>query len=319
MNNQKSQNQSKETPGKKLTVPQIIDFCKNELGITFNLMDEQKAAEFLAKNNYFFRLKQYAEIATEKTKKGKYIGIDFGQLVELSTIDMFFRKLMLKMTIDFEHNLKVKLVNECQTNPADDGYLVVKEFFEQNPKIREAFVSGVKSIATFYNKQAFDKYNGHYSVWSIIEMLPFSSFIDFYQFYYNFFNLKCEYTKHFDSIRRLRNAAAHNACLLCSFKPVSNFPSDLETIFELLQANIGLSNGLITNLMKVPVINDFVVMLSTYTKLITSERVKKYTFDELIDFFDNRMLLRKGYFDGNSEVKNAYQFTRRVLEYYSQI
>ena len=40
------------TKSLKLTVPQIIDYCKNELGITFNLMDEEKAKEFLEKNNF---------------------------------------------------------------------------------------------------------------------------------------------------------------------------------------------------------------------------------------------------------------------------
>ena len=33
----------------KLTVPQVIEYCKNDLGITFNLMDEEKAKNFLQK------------------------------------------------------------------------------------------------------------------------------------------------------------------------------------------------------------------------------------------------------------------------------
>ena len=58
-----SKNQSQtQLPGNKLTVPEVIEYCKNDMGITFNLMDEQNAAEFLCKNNYFFRLKQYADL-----------------------------------------------------------------------------------------------------------------------------------------------------------------------------------------------------------------------------------------------------------------
>ena len=41
------------TKSKKLTVPEIIEYCKNELGITFNLMDEEKAKEFLKKKLFF--------------------------------------------------------------------------------------------------------------------------------------------------------------------------------------------------------------------------------------------------------------------------
>ena len=130
----------------KLTVPEIIEYCKNELGITFNLMDEEKAKEFLKKNNFFFRLKQYCSTCTEQTKSGKYIGLDFGHLVELSTIDMFLRKLLLKMTIDLEHYLKVKLVNECQNNPADDGYEVVEKFGNPFKKWRDEYTFRNKNV-----------------------------------------------------------------------------------------------------------------------------------------------------------------------------
>lgn len=79
-------------------------------------------------------LKQYCSTCSERTKSGKYVGLDFGHLVELSTIDMFLRKLLLKMTIDLEHYLKVKLVNDCQNNPADDGYEVVQAFLQKVQK-----------------------------------------------------------------------------------------------------------------------------------------------------------------------------------------
>ena len=177
---------SKEEKSQKLTVPEVIEYCKKTLGITFNLMDETVASVFLEKNNYFFRLKQYANFA-EKTKSGKYIGVDFGQLVELSTIDMFFRKLILKMTIDFEYYLKVKLVNYSQKNPADDGYLVVEKFLETKPKVRATMENASYSALTFYNRSIFDNYKEHMSVWAVVEVLNFSDFIDFYSFYYDFF------------------------------------------------------------------------------------------------------------------------------------
>lgn len=302
---------------KKLTIPEIIDYCKNDLGITFNLMDEERASEFLEKHNYFFRLKQYAEIAPEKTKSGKYVGVDFGQLVELSTIDMFFRKIMLKMTIDFEHYLKVKLVNESQDNSADDGYLVVRKFLESKPKLREQTSPTGTWNLRFYNRDIFNDYENNISVWALVEMLPFSDFIDFYSFYYEFFHMTCEYTKHFDSVRRLRNAAAHNACMLVSFKPAAWFKPDFEMSFTLAGENLGVGKGVITNCLKVPVLSDFTIMLANYTKLISSPKIKEKTFEEIKDFFDNRMVYRKAYFEGNVDVKNAYQYARAVLEYYS--
>ena len=299
----------------KLTVPQIIEYCKNDLGITFDLMSQEKAAEFLQKHNYFFRLKQYAEICQEKTKSGKYTGIDFGHLVELSTIDMFFRKLMFKMTIDLEHYLKVKIVNECQNNPADDGYGVVQAFLQKNPKIQSDLVGG--SHLAGYSGLDLRKYLQTPAVWNFVEMINFFDFTNFFAFYYNYFHLKSEYTKRFDSVRRLRNMAAHNACALCNFKPVQTFKYDAEIVFELAQGNIGIPTPTISSCIKVPLLNDFAVMLSLYTRLITSPQVKEKTFQEIKEFFDGRMVLRKEYFENNSSVKNAYNFARAVLHFYS--
>ena len=303
------------TKSPKLKVPEIIKYCKNDLGITFNLMDEEKAKEFLEKNNFFFRLKQYCSTCPEQTKSGKYIGLDFGHLVELSTIDMFLRKILLKMTIDLEHYLKVKLVNDCQNNPADDGYEVVEKFLESHLKLKEDIAKVNKN--TSYGESSFEKYTAAPAVWNFVEMVSFADFISFYAFYYDYMRMTCEYTKHFESVRRIRNACAHNVCMLASFKPVQGFKSDLETNFELLGGNIGIGSGTISYCMKVPLLNDFAVMLSVYTKLISSPKIKEITIQEIKDFFDGRMVYRKQYFENNTDIKNAYQFARWVLDYYS--
>lgn len=309
----RKENQSSKSP--KLTVPEIIEYCKNSLGITFNLMDEETTKDFLKKNNFFFRLKQYCSTCNEQTKSGKYIGLDFGHLIELSTIDMFLRKLLLKMTIDLEHYLKVKIVNDCQNNIADDGYEVVEKFLEQNPKIKVSIQTGSKLAG--YSGNSFERYLDSPAVWNLVEMIGFQELTDFYDFYYDYLRIPGEYTKHFDSVRRIRNACAHNVCMLCSFKSVPKFHNDLETSFELLGANLGIGNGTISSCMKVPLLNDFAVMLSVYTRLVTSPKVKEITLQEVKDFFDGRMIHHKEYFDGYTDIKNAYQFARKILDYYS--
>ena len=308
--------ESNQIYGKKLTVPEIISYCKETLGITFNLKSEEEAAVFLAKHNYFFRLKQYADFG-EKTKSGKFINVDFGQMVELSTVDMFLRKLILKMTLDFEHYLKVKIINDSQENPADDGYAVVESFLETHNRVRH-LIENLNNSSNFYNRQVFEKYKETPSVWSIVEMLGFSDFIDFYAHYYQYFHLKCEYTPHFDSVRRLRNAAAHNTCMISNLKPQNWFKSDIEINFELLGAKLDVGNGVISSCLKVPVLNDFAVMLSNYVKLISSPKIKEKTLEEIQDFFNGRMILHKDYFENVNEIKNAYHFAKAVLDFYSQ-
>lgn len=306
--------ESNQIYGKKLTVPEIISYCKDTPGITFNLKSEEEAAVFLAKHNYFFRLKQYADFG-EKTKSGKFTNVDFGQMVELSTVDMFLRKLILKMTLDFEHYLKVKIINDSQENPSDDGYSVVENFLETHNRVRH-LIENLNNSTNFYNRQVFDKYKEKTSVWSIVEMLGFSDFIDFYAHYYQYFHLKCEYTPHFDSVRRLRNAAAHNTCMISNLKPQNWFKSDIEINFELLGAKLEVGNGVISSCLKVPVLNDFAVILSNYVKLISSPKIKEKTLEEMQEFFNGRMILHKDYFENVNEIKNAYHFAKDVLDYY---
>lgn len=308
--------ETNQSYSKKLTVPEIISYCKDTLGITFNLKSEEEASVFLAKHNYFFRLKQYADFG-EKTKSGKFTNVDFGQIVELSTVDMFLRKLILKMTLDFEHYLKVKIINDSQENPADDGYAVVENFLETHNRVRN-LIENLNNSSNFYNRQVFEKYKEIPSVWSIVEMLGFSDFIDFYAHYYQYFHLKCEYTPHFDSVRRLRNAAAHNTCMISNLKPQNWFKSDIEINFELLGAKLEVGNGVISSCLKVPVLNDFAVMLSNYVKLISSPKIKEKTLEEMQNFFNGRMILHKDYFENVNEIKNAYHFAKAVLDFYSK-
>ena len=49
-----SKNSYSHLKSKKLTVPEIIDYCKTNLGLTFNLISEEDAKDFLQKHNYFF-------------------------------------------------------------------------------------------------------------------------------------------------------------------------------------------------------------------------------------------------------------------------
>ncbi|MBR4159628.1 MAG: Abi family protein [Spirochaetia bacterium] len=302
----------------KLTPAQIIEYCKDKLGLSFNIMDEERAKTFVEKQNYFFRLEQYLGICPEanKTKSGKYVGLDFGHLVEMSTIDMYLRKILFKLTIDLEHYLKVKLVSDCQDNPADDGYEAVAAFLEKNPKVRSSIQTGFKLIG-YYERPMF-RYTKAPAVWNFVEMLEFNDFSSFYSFYYEFFRSDGGWTKQFEAVRKLRNAAAHNSCILCSFKPVPGFVGDYETTLELIGGNIGINPGIISNMMRVPFLNDFAVLLSVYKKMATHPVVLENTLKEVMDFFDGRMIRHKDYFENFTEVKNAYRFARGVVEFYSR-
>ena len=77
-----------------------------------------------------------AKMKNEKgINNGKYICLDFAYLQELSTIDMHFRFIVSKMCLDIEHDLKVKMLKDIESDPSTDGYDIVKCFLAQNTYI----------------------------------------------------------------------------------------------------------------------------------------------------------------------------------------
>ncbi len=59
-------------------------------------------------------------------------------------------------------------------------------------------------------------------------------------------------------------------------------------------------------------------------EVTTPTKSPKLTVPEIIDYCKNnlgitfnRMVYRKQYFENNTDIKNAYQFARKVLDYYA--
>lgn len=121
---------SNKTDKPKQTAPQLIEKMKNK-GITFKYITEEKAAEYLVNKNNYLRTAAYRKNYQKYhngSNKGKYISLDFSFLQELSTIDMHFRFLITKMCLDIEHDLKVQMLKDIETDSTTDGYEIVNIF-----------------------------------------------------------------------------------------------------------------------------------------------------------------------------------------------
>ena len=70
--------------------------------------------------------------------------------------------------------------------------------------------------------------------------------------------------------------------------------------------------------MKNPVIHDFVVLLDVYCTVISSKQTLAHGLDTLSDFFKNRCLKHKNYFENNDTIKTNYEFLVKVLDFYAK-
>lgn len=96
-----------------LSAAEQVAYLRDEKDVAFELMTEAEAEAFLAQRSYFFKLKAFAKNFDKRLKgdcgKGRYIGLDFAHLVELSRLDKRLRDLVLHLTLDIEHYLKVRI------------------------------------------------------------------------------------------------------------------------------------------------------------------------------------------------------------------
>ena len=218
----------------KQTAQQLIAKMKNEKGISFKYTSESDAENYLTNINNYLRTAAYRKNYQKHTKginKGKYICLDFAYLQELSTIDMHFRFIVSKMCLDIEHDLKVQMLKDIESDPYTDGYDIVKNFLVQNSYIigkleansASPFTSDLIhkyfTIQRIYNTGKQKKENKIIAyddcpAWVLLEMLTFGDFIKFYEFYYSSRNFPKLSTPIINLVKSLRNGAAHNNCIL---------------------------------------------------------------------------------------------------------
>ncbi len=122
----------------KLTSSQLIQKMKTDKGITFNLVSEAKAQKYLFNENNYLRTASYRKNYQKYLNgqnKVKYINLDFGYLKELAEIDSLLRTKLSKACFDLEHDLKIRLLQDSETNQKEDGYKIVENFLKANPYI----------------------------------------------------------------------------------------------------------------------------------------------------------------------------------------
>ena len=114
-----------------LSVDGQVQHLKDK-GITFQLVNEEEAKEYLRNNNYYFKLTSYRknyEKYEDGDNEGKYISLDFGYLKDLAIIDMDLRYMLAQLSFDIEHYTKIELLRLAE-DLGEDGYAICEDFIK---------------------------------------------------------------------------------------------------------------------------------------------------------------------------------------------
>ncbi|WP_052717242.1 Abi family protein [Bacillus thermotolerans] len=111
----------------KRTAQQLITDVFQKKGVQFNLISVAEAIPYLEERNYYYKFACYRK-SFVRDKNGKYIDLDFQYLISLSKLDKDLRYILLQMTLEIEHFLKVMILKNISYNNQVDGYEIVGDF-----------------------------------------------------------------------------------------------------------------------------------------------------------------------------------------------
>lgn len=302
---------------KKLSIDEQIEDLKIK-GVTFNEISEDEAKKFLRYNNYYFKLKTYARNYQKYNKpemQGKYINLDFAYLIELSTLDMYFRKIIMQMCLDIEHFLKVRLMYDISNNSNEDGYNIVNKYLDGRYNILNDLFKNAETSATAELIAKF--HDSEISIWKFVETLSFGRFVEIYDLYYGTYG-GYNYSSYLGSIKFLRNAAAHNNCLLNSIrKPYQTKINKTMKVMDKVSKIKNITTSY-KDKMSNPVIHDFVTLLFVYSDLLnypSNRNMREKGIETVKHFFDTTLVRKKDYFLKNDVLCDNYNFIRLILKF----
>lgn len=204
----------------KLDIKEQIQNLKSK-GIAFNIVNEETAECVLSYSTYLFKIKSYAR--NFDASNGRYLGLDFAHLFELSKIDMYFRRALFNILIDVEHCLKTNLLKDFSTLDKVTAKMLTADFLKSKlgKKTKNFLERPIKDRSVSKLLIESNSPPEQMPFWVLVEIMQLGNLLELYEYFYqkrfkNFY-------KHDDivlisnamfSLKCLRNAVAHNNCIL---------------------------------------------------------------------------------------------------------
>lgn len=298
-----------------LTIDEQLKLLQNK-GVKFQITSESAAKYYLSHNTYYSKLSLY-ENAFDTYQlgdmQGKFVNLDFAYLQELAKIDMHLRHFIIETTLDLEHIFKVKLMSDYSAG-LYDGYAVVDEFLIEYPGAKD----NILKDNGIYNQdiRASLLNDNDYSLEKIIELISFGDFISLYSVFYQMYpdaltGKSFEYPMR--SIKSLRNAAAHNNCILNQLgKKRNDDLNENKKVVSFVSKIPEISADHRRNCMRRQAVHDFVTLLYIIDNVLDG-KMKMKTLKRIDWLIHTRMIQHSDYFKGCSLLVAEYDFIEKIV------
>ena len=316
-----------------LSVDDLIAHMQDK-GIKFDIVSVDDAKKYLHKNNNYFKLTSYRKNYPKYTTgehTGQYERLDFAYLVELARIDVQLRHVILSMCLDIEHFLKVELIRAIEQDPDEDGYSIVTEYvfdsnnnsFSQraantNPRVRSILNKINSNNKNPYCGGLISKYSDEMPVWAFIEIISFGDLLRFVEYVSQKINWQMPVDiQTLDRVRQVRNAAAHNNCILNDLTPNYTEQGKLKCEEPVQITSFIRSAGVNKATMQKKLSNrrfsQMIHLIYAYDAIVTSSNSRNLRLEELKELVFERMLENKEYFTSNQLLSSTYNVFEKVV------
>ena len=289
-----------------LQTEQLIDKLKGK-GVTFQKCTIKDAISFLNEHNYYVKVTAYK--TNFHKHNGKYVGLDFMALKDLSTIDMYLRRWIISASLSVEHSLKVNILKNIQEKNIDE-FSIVSEYIAKYPRIITELNN---RRSTAYVKTLLGKYNHpNYPIYVFLEVIPFGEFVNFYKYYcakYEYDGFNCTLL---DNIRNIRNAAAHSNCVIHDLTNKAGFYNNY-LVSRVVKLLAGVKKRTIQDRLKNKCVQDFISLLIAVDDVIKSEDLKNHCLQEIKELFDGRMVRNKDLYKSSTSLQQMYIFCKEIV------
>lgn len=310
-----------------MKISELVPYLK-EKNIKFNICMEEEATKYLKENNNYYNVTAYKNNFPRHKfgpLAGKYIDLDFAYLKDLAIIDYRIRLLLFKMIIDIEHYLKIRILNTIEKIPEENGYNIVNLYLEKDyndskfpKKVHESIR---RKVSNEYYQKIFSKYDinknskiENIPIWEFLEIITFGELVNFFEFYTQHYTLEDKkYIFILREINKLRNAVAHNSCVLSELDKKDNHHKADILITNYLK-KCGIGKGSRNNKLSNSRIRQITYTLYMFNVIVSSEGIKDNVRHDITKLFYKRINLNKQYYTNNELLTSIYLFFDKIIK-----
>jgi len=292
-------------------------------GISFNIINESNAINILENSNYYFKLSNYKNnfmirnIKHQNEMVSRYTDLEFKHLVDLSSLDMQLRYVLIKLCLDIEHSIKLMIMRTFTDNNQYNGNDIINDYFDfikNNTSIKNPYLKFLRHVKDDnYLNSEFLKYETEKPLWFVIEHIQFGGLCWFVEFLYNEKSIKefKELSKTIKIVKNIRNKAAHNSPILDDIVILNQLEgSDKNKLLVEYAKRTVINKKTINKRMTNYKTHDLISIFFVYDLVVRSEAMKSHRKSELLEFM-KRAKRNKEIYD--ERFKSVYHFFDKVL------